>query len=470
MPILLKEYTFSQNELELFVSVPLGGANASKVDVYCNDVYIKINFAPFFFELDLNGTIDPEISVASVGNGVVTFTLVKSTLGIWDTIKFQAESPKALRDRRSDAEQRQRDLAIKKREQAVLAKRTEERDLIHRQIEVERAKRDRVEALKQAEKDAVGSSIESWTASTLKLESTRKSEPPSYAHLKEPDVISPLLPATEPSLAITQCTVRTDSAIFSTVDHVQHTSTLDDLNASVSDVEDEDIDVEAIRDRVRKTLKARVEPPPRPSQDITVTFTRRGHIPTSTARETEDEKWLLRIKLAEALHKSKKRNENQSQIQEDDNNPAFLKDKGSVFFKQGNLESAFNAFTSAIDLDPVNSSLYANRAACHLQLGKGAECVSDCTAALSLLTKEDDMLREQLIDPVANDHGNNSVRNKLRIKLFARRGAAKLTLLGDVRGALSDYRDALALDPTNLEVEMDVKAIAKQVDDIIDDE
>ena len=41
------------------------------------DVYIKINYPPFFFELDLYATIDEAASVATVGEGYIRFKLIK---------------------------------------------------------------------------------------------------------------------------------------------------------------------------------------------------------------------------------------------------------------------------------------------------------------------------------------------------------------------------------------------------------
>ncbi len=42
-----------------------------------NDSYLKVNFPPYLFELDLLHPIDHQASIASVGNGVVKFTLAK---------------------------------------------------------------------------------------------------------------------------------------------------------------------------------------------------------------------------------------------------------------------------------------------------------------------------------------------------------------------------------------------------------
>ncbi|XJO77113.1 hypothetical protein BDV3_001741 [Batrachochytrium dendrobatidis] len=459
MPIVVKDYSVSQNDTELFISVPLSGTSASKVDVYCNDVYIKINFPPFFFELDLESTIDSQASIASVGNGMVVFTLVKTHPGIWNTIKFQAESPKALRDRRAAGEERERHLAIKKREEAIALKRSEERDMVRRQIEVERAKRERVEALKQAEKKAGENEVNSWAQSTLAVQRDLKIQATVHAKQESEKMASI---ATKSEIAF-----REDSAIFGVDDVAVNIQSSDDLDSHDIDEEsaDDDIDVEAIRAKVRAQLKARVQPPPRACQDIQVKFTPRGHIPTNTARETEDEKWRIRIKLAEALQKSKTNQACESNQQSDDSNSAFLKDKGIEFFKQGNIESALNAFTAAIDLDPLSANLYANRAACFLHLSNATDCISDCTIALGLISKEEDLLKEQLVDPVAYDQETGNQRRRLKVKLLVRRGTARSNLVGDIKRGLADYQDALKLDPENPDLETDIAALKERLGD-----
>jgi hypothetical protein len=45
---------------------------------------------------------------------------------------------------------------------------------------------------------------------------------------------------------------------------------------------------------------------PRQSATIEVSFTSRGLLPTQTARESEDEKWRVKIKQMQDIHEHKK--------------------------------------------------------------------------------------------------------------------------------------------------------------------
>jgi hypothetical protein len=117
------------------------------------------------------------------------------------------------------------------------------------------------------------------------------------------------------------------------------------INEIVDESSDDDIDVEAIRARIKKQRAPAELPPPR-SQETTsvhISFTSRGVIPTNTARETEDSKWLTRIKLAKAIQK--KSDASQSEV---------FKQKAIEFFKLGDFESALNGFTVAFEKDPTD--------------------------------------------------------------------------------------------------------------------
>ena len=77
MPILLKEFEFTESESQVYLEIQMKGVTPLKTDIYCNDLYLKVNSPPFFFELDLKFPIDSEESLASLGENCVKFTLKK---------------------------------------------------------------------------------------------------------------------------------------------------------------------------------------------------------------------------------------------------------------------------------------------------------------------------------------------------------------------------------------------------------
>ena len=135
---------------------------------------------------------------------------------------------------------------------------------------------------------------------------------------------------------------RTDSGIFTEC-------------LSGSDIKD-GIDMEAIERKVNEQFKgksnliysiAKVKAPPRQSASIQVKFTSRGLLPTQTARESEDEKWRIKIKQMQEMHEQKKRLED---AKKDELNRKFyqkltfsrvIKRKRKIFFQGAELGSCY---------------------------------------------------------------------------------------------------------------------------------
>ena len=72
--------------------------------------------------------------------------------------------------------------------------------------------------------------------------------------------------------------------------------------------------------------------------------------------------------------------------------PTWLKGKGDDFFRAGDVRSAINAYSAAIDADEDLTSCYSNRAACYLKLGMFVECEVDCNTAVKQI-KEDPAMK-----------------------------------------------------------------------------
>lgn len=114
-----------------------------------NSLYLKINFPPYFFQLDLAHAVDVDKSKCTIGNGLAVMQLIKSEPGVWDDIRYKGVD---IQERRKRAEEEALEQEKKKREEKLAAKREEEKRLIQEQIDVERATRLRVESIKDAQK------------------------------------------------------------------------------------------------------------------------------------------------------------------------------------------------------------------------------------------------------------------------------------------------------------------------------
>ncbi|KAI7850995.1 hypothetical protein BDC45DRAFT_546399 [Circinella umbellata] len=104
------------------------------------------------------------------------------------------------------------------------------------------------------------------------------------------------------------------------------------------------------------------------------------------------------------------------------------KDKGNAAFKSNNLQEAYDAYSSALEIDDqndvLNAKLYSNRAAVLQKLKKFDEALEDCNKALKL-------------DPDFN-------------KVYSRRAACHMEL-EEYEEAVKDYRHLTEIDAGNRE-------------------
>lgn len=288
MPIIVKEFDFEETEELLVITLSLYNTPPKDVDIYINSCYVKVNYIPFFFELDLAQDLDHLNSYASIGDGIIKLSLLKIQKVYWPNLKY-TEIDRL--ERRLDAEVRAVETHSNLKRIQLVQRREQERALIREQMQVEQAKRSVVEQRKQAETDSASQSIL------------------QYANIGDPA-----------------------------------------QELSEDEESDSDIDIGLIRAKIESKLEPMNHVSPRSCVTVVipVTFTSRGIIPTTTARESEDAKWMARIKLTKTLNSSHPILEQQKQemIQ--------LREKGNKFFKLGNYEGALNAYNEANKVDSLD--------------------------------------------------------------------------------------------------------------------
>ena len=93
-----------------------------------------------------------------------------------------------------------------------------------------------------------------------------------------------------------------------------------------------------------------------------------------------------------------------------------------------------------------------DRAECYLKLKDGKNTIRDCTTGLANLTKQEEVLLE---DMVLDDNGMK--RQQLKSRFLLKRGTAKIQLENDESGGLKDLKQAFELDPLNAEIAQEVE-------------
>lgn len=122
-------------------------------------------------------------------------------------------------------------------------------------------------------------------------------------------------------------------------------------------------------------------------------------------------------------------------------NPTWLKEKGDNFYRGGDMRSAVNAYSAALDMDEKMVTCYSNRSACYLRLDMSAECRLDCTEGIKLIDEELANISESNKSAVTLSHAAVKEITTLKVmlsKMLLRRGSANCQM-GLFSEALCDY-------------------------------
>ncbi|KAL4613355.1 dyslexia susceptibility 1 candidate gene 1 protein [Arapaima gigas] len=402
MPLIVKDFSWTQTQSLVYISVPLKGVKVGKRDILATDEYVKVNFSPFLFEVFLFEPVDDDKSVARISKGVVVFTLHKKEERMWEQLTLKdadLEKMKVIRDRAVIKVQEKCNEGLKTK---AVKKQEESKYALHTVMKMEEEERARIEKIKAEERNRATAELEAWKLKqkqeAQEQETQRMHQMKRLEEEKKNGQFIQTCPAPQKHKG-TGKYQQTDSC----------------------------------------KKKQVVLPAPRSLGTIKIQFTPRI-FPTALreSRIAEEEEWLK--KQAEARCAVSEDVPELKDLKEEERNSDWLKEKGNKLFATGNYLAAVNAYNLAIRLNRNIPSLYLNRAACHLKLRNLHKAIEDSSRALDLLT------------PAVADNADS------RMKAHVRRGTAFCELELYVEG-LQDYQAALKIDPQNKAVLSDAEKI-----------
>ncbi|XP_066282095.1 dynein axonemal assembly factor 4-like [Branchiostoma lanceolatum] len=410
MPITVKDYTWEETETSVFITVPLKGVQAKKTDIFSTDKYIKVNYPPYLFEVDLFAPVVDDKSTAQVGNGTVVFKLVKKDPGIWTQLAASSGGDKkAMIEKREKEIEKAQQRAEEQQKAAAERKRQEQKYALREQMRLEEEERRRVENAKKAERELAMSELETWKKQQVQTEIAKRNEEKNKTE------------ETERRFEVAKEEEKKPQVRAQTTEKIEPPKKKSEAAKKKSSMfEDDDANMPAIRSKGK----------------IEVSFTPRVFpTPVRESKLHEEEEWLK--KQTEAMRAADIDDPN---LSEEEKNPLWLKEKGDGFYKSGNVLAAVNAYSQAIRMDSKMPALYSNRAACHLQIRNFHKAAQDSSRALELLTP-----------PVPANAA-------ARCKAHVRRGTSLCQLEMYVEG-LMDYEAALKIDPKNETLTQDAERI-----------
>ncbi|XP_047200769.1 dynein assembly factor 4, axonemal isoform X1 [Girardinichthys multiradiatus] len=396
MPLDVTDYTWSQTDSTIHLSVPLKGATVRKVDIVSTEEYLKVHFPPFLFEAFLFEPVDDDRSTARIGNGVAVFTLPKKTCKVWERLMITTDDKETKKEIRERALLKQQQKLSAESKQKGEKQQAEKKYALETMMKLEKEERDRIEKMKEAEREKTTAELAAW-----QLRQKQKAE---EAQQKQNHQIQQAGSTDIPGNRLTDI-------VKNKQDH-----------------------------RNSKTKKIQPQlPPPRRCGNIAVTFTPRV-FPTALRESLvpEEEEWLK--KQAEARRAVSAEVEELQDLTEEERNHDWLKQKGDKCFTNGDYVGAVNAYSLGIRLNGKIPALYSNRAACHLKLRNLHKAIEDSSKALDLLT------------PAV------PANSAARVRASIRRGSAFCQLQLYAEG-LQDYEAALKIDPHNEALQEDAQII-----------
>lgn len=415
MPILVKDYTWTESKDSVHITVPLKGVKRTNVGLTCTNEYLKANYPPFLFEVLLFKEIDDDKSSAKVRDGAVEFSLIKMDPDVWGRLQSENSDDKAfmLKKKLETVEYLQKKTAASEEREAK-SKTENKRYTIKEMMKLEEGEKSRIESVKETERMNTEREMEEWKVKKQLEEESEKQK------LQDEQM----------------------NASRKTLNRSRETREFQSQQSAVSgeifaDVQESPDDYENCEVEVNQHTGSR----PREAGNIKFKFTPRVFpTPLRESKTAEEEQWLQ--KQAEAR---KNKEVDDPDLEEHEKDPEWLKDKGNKLFGSGNYAAAVNAYNLAIRLRPKMHTLYLNRAACHLKLRNFYKCIEDCSTAHDLLQP-----------PVP-------ANAKARLKAHIRRGTAFCELELYAEGLL-DYNAALKIDPQNQSLKLD----AQNIKDIIE--
>ncbi|XP_026471176.1 dynein assembly factor 4, axonemal-like [Ctenocephalides felis] len=327
MPIIVKDYVWSQNEESVFVHLSLRGVHPSKVDIFTCDNYIKVNFEKYLCEIFLHQNVIDSESKCLLDDKDVSFELRKEIPEEWSAL--EADIPKSEK--------------LKLKEEIIK----------NRMIKEEELKKEKTKRKQEIKSSATQSQI--WEDGQLRqqIDLLRKKQQDEFFKDSENPTVEEISEEEEMPIVIKK-KKKKKKKIPPNFEGFWPPAPMVD------------------------TSKV---PEPRASGTISVDFTRR-EFPTPSrecSAEMESE-WLK--KQVEA---QREMGFTSADLRPEERNPTWLKEKGDDFFNKQNYRSAVNAYTAGIQINSKMPALYANRASAQFNLQHFNRCIDDCTKALELL-------------------------------------------------------------------------------------
>lgn len=161
MPILVKDYTWTQTPKDVHIRVPLKQVSHDPIDLFTTDSYLKAHFNPFLFEVFLLHDVDIGKSKSLVKDDMIIFDLQKRDETQWEQLEKDLTKPEKMELKKKildktieDAQKEAEDRRVKKSEM--------DRFAVQRAMDIDNKQHELMDSRRDAERKKAMDDLEKW--------------------------------------------------------------------------------------------------------------------------------------------------------------------------------------------------------------------------------------------------------------------------------------------------------------------
>lgn len=151
MPILIKNFSWSQSPEEIIIRIPIPGIISKNISISVCKSFVKINHPPYFFETFLQHDINEKESRCRVMENEVICRLKKVTPSLeWDELEQSLEKEMKL-EVKGTIEKEIQELSVKESKERAERKEEKKREEIRNEIERDSNRKEAIETIHNTE-------------------------------------------------------------------------------------------------------------------------------------------------------------------------------------------------------------------------------------------------------------------------------------------------------------------------------
>lgn len=186
MPILVKDFTWTQTSKTLHVMIPITQVFRENIDVFMFDSYVKIHFSPFLFEIFLLHDVENSKSKCLIKDDLITLDLVKKEEADWECLEKNLSKPEKMKIKQEVLE-RSQEQAKQEAEDKRIKKSQLDRFTVQQAMDIDSKQHDLMDKRRDNERKTAMDALEEWRVNNVDINTNAKRmiRPPSYPAIKD---------------------------------------------------------------------------------------------------------------------------------------------------------------------------------------------------------------------------------------------------------------------------------------------